>query len=68
MNVCVVAFPVPADLAQRGGAAWVEMLWKLVAVKSTSCLLLVCAGDEDGLSSSSFFFGRDVHLAATFID
>lgn len=49
----------------------VEMLWKLAAVKSTSCLLLVCAGDEDGLSSSSssiFFFGRDGHLAATFID
>lgn len=40
--VCVVAFLVPADPAQCGGAAGVEMLWKLVAVISTSCLLCAC--------------------------
>lgn len=40
--VCVVAFPVPADPAQRAGAAGVEMLWKLVAVNCTSCLLCAC--------------------------
>ncbi len=68
--VCVVAFLVPADPAQCGGAAGVEMLWKLVAVISTSCLL--CAGDVEGLfsssSSSSHFLGMDGHLAATFIN
>lgn len=45
--VCVVAFLVPADPAQCGGAAGVEMLWKLVAVISTSCLLCGAAGDVD---------------------
>lgn len=40
--VCVVAFPVPVDPAQRGGAAGVEMLWKLVAViLPTVCLCVL---------------------------
>lgn len=40
--VCVVAFPLPADPAQPGGAAGKEMLWKLLDVNITSCLLCAC--------------------------
>lgn len=64
--MCVVAFLVPADPAQCGGAAGVEMLWKLVAVISTSCLL--CADDVEGLFSSSSFLGMGGHLAAMIIN
>lgn len=71
MRACVVAFPLPADPTQPGGAAGEEAPWKPVDVNITSCPPCARACQRRGVFPShppSSFPGMGGHPAAMFIN